>query len=92
MPKDSMSDAMDRTEAYLKQRKRERQMADAAPDLLAALKLFIEELDDPCRRMPLCEWDQFAQAWKQNPNFHTVQLSLVLEKMVRAAIAKATGG
>lgn len=64
----------------------------AAPGLLAALKLFIEELDDPSRRLPVCEYDSFAQTWKLNPHSHTVQLSLQLEKIARAAIERATGG
>ena len=63
----------------------------AAPALYEALKLFIEELDDPSRRMPLCEWDNFAQAWKQVKSSHTVHMSMALEKIARAAIAKAEG-
>ena len=43
MAKHPMSDALDKAEAYLKQRQAERRLADAAPDLLAILKAAAED-------------------------------------------------
>lgn len=51
------------------------------------LELLIEELDDPCRRMPLCTWDAFGQRWVQDKTSHTVHLSLALDKLARAALS-----
>ena len=56
----------------------------------AALGLLIEELDDPCRRMPVCNWDAFSHAWVQDKTTHSVHLSLALEKQARAAYRALT--
>ncbi len=45
MAKSPLSEALDRAEASLKLRQRERRLADAAPDLLAALKAMVAEFD-----------------------------------------------
>ena len=56
----------------------------------SALGLLIEELDDPCRRMPVCNWDAFSHAWVQDKTTHSVHLSLALEKQARAAYRALT--
>ena len=59
--------------------------------VVKALTLLIEELDDPCRRMPVCHWDDYEKAWRQDGIGHSVQLSLMLEKEARAAIEAMRG-
>lgn len=49
MAKHPMEDALAKTEAYLKQRQAERRLAEAAPDLLLALKCLEQEISDYMR-------------------------------------------
>ena len=56
----------------------------------SSLGLLIEELDDPCRRMPVCNWDAYSHAWVQDRTTHSVHLSLALEKQARATYRALT--
>jgi hypothetical protein len=64
MAKHPMSDALDEAEAYLKKRQRERRLADAAPDLLAALKL--------CLPLMKAEWGNYGP---QEPEGHAIRVA-----------------
>lgn len=90
MAKHPMEDALAKAEAHLEQRRRERRLADAAPDLLAALRIArdhvqvaleaaIEEMDEGGHP---AEWRAEAEVAARTLQAHVHQID--------AAIAKAS--
>ena len=59
-------------------------------ELIEALKLVIEEIDDPSREHPIFEKDDFSHAWVPT-TARAVSLSRPCKEQVRAALARALG-